>query len=368
MRLLVVSLAVLFAASASAQTGGFLQEEVSFESVPGVTLAATVSVPVGEGPFPAVVLVSGSGLQDRDGGPDNPLMPSGLRMYRDLAHALTRRGILVLRYDERGAGASTAGPDPQSVTTYDYAQDAAEAVRQLASRPDVRWVGVVGHSEGGTVAPLVAGAEPAVDGVVMVAGPGVSGRATVLEQNRMGLRAVGVRESAVDSFVVRVDSAFAPLAATAGDSLGDATRETVRERMEAAFRSLPTEEAAKLGLTDAVVPMVVAQQVAGASSAWFRTFLALDPAEPIAALRVPALALFFELDTQVPPALNAEPVRAALSASASPEWEVTTLDGLNHLMQAATTGAPAEYATLAAEIDPSVTAAIAEWVQARAGK
>ena len=358
MRPVLLLAALALAAPARAQT----DHEVSFESASGVTLAGTVSVPAGEGPFPAVVLVSGSGVQDRDGGPDSPVFPAGFRIYRDLAEALRQRGILVLRYDERGAGASTAGPDPQSVTTRDYAVDAGAAVRLLAERPDVRWVGVVGHSEGGTVAPLVAGAEPAVDGVVMVAGPGVPGLATSLEQNRMLLTGAGVRPSAVDSFVVAADSAFAPLAASAGGELDDATRDLVRDRLTAAFNGLPADQAAKIGLTPAVVPMAVAQQMQAVSSPWFRTYLALDPAEPIAALAVPALALFFELDTQVPPALNVEPVRQALSASASPDWEVTTLDGVNHPMQAAETGAPAEYRTLAPAVDPSVPATIADWV------
>ena len=363
MRLALLLLAAL-ALPAQAQT----DQEVAFDSAPGVTLAGTVSVPDGPGPFPAVVLVSGSGLQDRDGGPNNALFPQGFRMYRDLAESLRQRGVMVLRYDERGAGASTAGADPQDVTTLDYAADVAAAVRVLNDRDDVRWVGVVGHSEGGLIAPMVANDEPAVDGVVLVAGQGVSGREVVLDQNRVGLAAAGVSQAAVDSFVVDVDAVFQALAATAGGPLGDDTRDAVSADFEAAFASLPPEEASKLGLTEALIPMVVAQQMQAAGSAWFRTFLSLDPAESVRDLRVPALALYFELDTQVAPGTNAGPMRQALSASASPDWQVTTLDGINHIMQVAETGAASEYGTLAATIDPAVPAAIADWVLATAGE
>ncbi|MEM0961927.1 MAG: alpha/beta fold hydrolase [Bacteroidota bacterium] len=353
-------LALVFATIGSAQT--IREEPVTFDSVDGVALAGTVSIPDGDGPFPGVVLVSGSGLQDRDGGPDSPLLPAGYRMYRDLAHGLTERGIVVLRYDERGAGESTAGPNPEAVTTLDYADDAKAAARTLAARPDVRWVGIVGHSEGGTVAPLAATAEAAVDGVVMVGASGVSGREIVLEQNRTGLAGAGVSEEATTAFLTRIDSTFALLAATVGRDLDDETREAVEQGLTDAFGGLPEAEAAKIGMTPALVPTVVAQQMRPVGSAWYRTFLALDPAEPVAALRVPALALYFALDQQVSPALNAGPMREALAASESPDWEVVTIDGVNHVFQRAVTGAVSEYATLDAALDPDVPDAIAAWI------
>lgn len=359
-------LAVLLAAGASAQDA-YSETPLSFDSAPGVALAGTLTVPTGEGPFPGVVLVSGSGLQDRDGGPDAPGMAPGYRMYRDLAHALAERGVASLRYDERGAGESTAGAEPEAVTSYDYADDVAAAARALDARPEVGWVGVVGHSEGGAIAPLVATAEPAVDGIVMVAGPGVSGRDIILYQNRGGLAAQGVSEAGVEAFLAPADSAFVRLAASARGDFPDAEYEAVQGMLSRAFLALPAEDAATLGLSAPLVPMVVAQQMAAMSGAWFRAFLALDPTDAIAALDVPALALFFELDQQVEPAMNAGPVREALGASDSPDWEVVVLDGLNHVFQRAETGSPAEYATLPGAVDPEVSATIADWVLATAG-
>ncbi|WP_412070222.1 alpha/beta hydrolase family protein [Rubrivirga sp. IMCC43871] len=360
-------LAVLLAAGASAQDA-YTESPVSFDSVEGVTLAATLTVPAGDGPFPGVVLVSGSGLQDRDGGPDSPSFVPGYRMYRDLAHALAERGIASLRYDERGAGESTAGATPEAVTSYDYADDAAAAARVLDARPEIGWVGIVGHSEGGAIAPLVATSEPVVDGIVMVAGPGVSGRDIILSQNRSGMASQGVSPAGVEAFLVPADSAFARLAATARGDFSDADHEAVQGMISRSFFALPAEDAATLGLSATLVPMVVAQQMAAISGAWFRAFLALDPTDTIREIEVPALALFFELDQQVDPALNVEPIREALGASASPDWAVVTLDGLNHVFQRAETGSPAEYATLPGVVDPEVPAAIADWVLATAGE
>ncbi|MEM7787035.1 MAG: alpha/beta fold hydrolase [Bacteroidota bacterium] len=361
MRALLFSLLLALAPSASSQSA-FAEEDITFASVDGVTLAGTVAVPDGDGPFPAVVLVSGSGLQDRDGGPDAPIFPTGYRFYRDLAHALTEAGILTLRYDERGVGESTDGPDPASVTTFDYADDAAAAVRALDARGDVRWVGIVGHSEGGTVAPLAAGAEPAVDAIVMVGAAGISGLDIVMEQNRFALGQAGVSDAGVEIFVDRLRTAFVSLAGTAGGAVDEAAREEVEANLARAFGDLPEADAAALGITPEAIPFVVSQQMQSVSGAWYRTFLALDPAEPVGALRVPALALYLALDQQVPPTQNAAPMRDALDTSSSPDWDVVTLDGLNHVFQRAQTGSVQEYATLPAEVDPAVPEAIAAWV------
>ncbi|MEM6327412.1 MAG: alpha/beta fold hydrolase [Bacteroidota bacterium] len=359
MRALPLGLLLAFVPSASSQAA-FAEEDITFASVEGVTLAGTLAIPNGDGPFPAVVLVSGSGLQDRDGGPDAPGFPTGYRFYRDLAHALTEAGILTLRYDERGIGGSTS-PAPESATTYDYADDAAAAVRTLNARDDVQWVGIVGHSEGGTVAPIVAGAEPAVDAIVMVGGAAVSGLDIVMEQNRVGLAAAGVSEEGVGIFVDRLRAAFVSLAGTAGGEMDEASREEIGAKLATVYSDLPEADATRLGITPEVIPLIVSQQMGGYTP-WFRTFLAIDPAEIIGTLHVPALALYFALDQQVPPGQNVAPMRAALAASASPGWDVVTLDGLNHIFQRAQTGSVQEYAAIPADVDAAVPDAIATWV------
>ncbi|MEM0963485.1 MAG: alpha/beta fold hydrolase [Bacteroidota bacterium] len=366
MRALLIGLLIALAPSASSQSA-FAEEDITFESVEGVTLAGTVAIPAGDGPFPAVVLVSGSGLQDRDGGPDSPGFPVGYRFYRDLAHALTEAGILTLRYDERGIGESTDGPSPADVTTFDYADDAAAAARVLDARDDVRWVGIVGHSEGGTVAPIAAGAEPAINAIVMVGGAAVSGIDIVMEQNRFGLAGAGVSEPGVEIFVDRLRAAFVSLAGTAGGDIDEASRDEIETKLAKAYGDLPEADAALLGITPEVIPLIVSQQMGG-YNAWFRTFLAIDPAEVVSTLQVPALALYLGLDQQVPPDQNVTPMRDALAASSSPDWDVVTLDGLNHVFQRAETGSVQEYATLAAEMDPSVPDTLATWILRVAGQ
>lgn len=367
MRLFLVA-AALLSASASAQTPGFTETDVSFESSPGVTLAGTVSVPDGPGPFPAVVVASGSGGQDRDGGPGGGLLPDSLRMYRDLAHALTRRGLVVLRFDDRGTGASTLGPDPQDVTPLDLADDIEAAVGVLAARPDVRWVGIVGHSEGGMLAPVVAGRAGAVDGVVLVAAPAERGSETILDQNRAGLAPLGLDAAQAAAVLAPLRELFELVSADPDAPLSDADLARARALFLASNAAIPSDKAAMIGLTPERVAAMADAALPQLTSRPFRVLLSLDPAAYVETLEVPALALFFGLDQQVPPGRNAGPMREALAASASPAWDVVTLDGVNHVMQRATTGAFGEYATLADAIDPAVAAAVADWVLGAAGE
>lgn len=362
------ALLVLVCVAVSAHAQPLDEEDLTFESAPGVTLAGTISLPEGAGPFPAVVLASGSGGQDRDGGPGGRVLPDSLRMYRDLAHALTRRGILVLRFDDRGMGESTLGPDPQNATSLSLADDLEAAVGVLAARPDVRWTGIVGHSEGGILAPLVANRSGLVDGVVLVAGSAERGYETILDQNRTALAPLGLDEATVDAMLVPLRQLFERLAATPDTDLTDAERAEIRDLLVQSNATIPARQAAQIGLTPERIAAMADAALPTLTSRPYRTLLSLDPARWLAGLRVPALGLFFELDQQVTPARNAEPMRQALSASASPAWEVTTLSGINHVMQAAETGAVAEYARLAGTIDPVVPAAIADWVLETAGE
>ena len=367
MRPLALALALLIPA-ASAQDAPYAEEDVAFESVEGVVLAGTVAVPAGDGPFPAVVVVSGSGGQDRDGGPGGGLLPDSLRMYRDLADALTRRGILTLRYDERGMGASTAGPDPANTTSLDLADDVEAAVALLAARADVRWVGIVGHSEGGILAPIVAGRTEAVGGVALVAAPAERGYETILDQNRTTIAPLGLTDAELDAVLAPLRELFVLVSAAPDADLSDADLARVRALFVASNAEIPDAKAAMIGLTPERIEAMAEASLPALTARPFRTFLSLDPAAYLATLRVPALGLFFELDQQVPPARNADPMRDALATSASPAWEVTTLSGLNHVMQAAETGAFGEYRGLADTIDPAVGEAVADWVLATAGE
>jgi pimeloyl-ACP methyl ester carboxylesterase len=329
----------------------YREEEVAYDSAPGVRLAATLTLPPGRGPFPAVVLITGSGPQDRDEA------IAGHRPFYVLADALTRRGVAVLRADDRGVGGST-GSIAGATTTEDFATDALAGVRFLAARPDVRRdaIGLLGHSEGGLVAPLAATrAAPeagAITFLVLLAAPGVPLGDILAEQQRLILGAQGAPATMIEANAGVLERLIAI-----------AVEEPDGERATAAMRTVLTDSIAALPAS--VRPGASAQveaQVQQMSSAWMRWMLAYDPIPALRALEIPVLALFGERDLQVPPAQSKAPLEAALRAAGHPASRVVELPGLNHLFQAAATGSPAEYASIAETMNAAALELIGSWV------
>lgn len=315
-------------------------DEVVIDAPDGVKLAGTLTLPEGEGPHPAVLLITGSGAQDRDE------TVFGHKPFLVLADALTRRGVAVLRVDDRGVGGSS-GP-MQDLTTADFASDAAAAAAWLARRPgiDAARVGLIGHSEGGTIAPMVAQAvePPALAFVVLLAGPAVPGGEVLTEQARRFQLARGIDPEVVEANAALQARLMQTVAANADDE--GATTSAARALLEEA------------GVSENLVEEGV-QQVA---LAWTRWFVAHDPRPSLAALDVPVLAIYGGKDVQVPADQNATALREVLPAA-----EVVVLPELNHLLQTAGTGLPDEYAAIEETIDPEALAKIVDWVAARAG-
>lgn len=314
----------------------YREEEVAYDAGPGVRLAGTLTLPQGEGPFPAALLITGSGQQDRDE------TVFGHKPFWVLADALTRRGIAVLRVDDRGAGQSTGSLD--DVTTADFATDAQASFAWLAARGDIDAdrIGLIGHSEGGTIAPMVAQADPRVAWIVMLAGPAVSGGEALIEQSRRTLQAMGLPAASVQSTVDIQTRVMAATAEHAED--GPAAAEAVRQVMVEA------------GASDAEI----AKTVAETNLRWIRWFVAHDPAESLSAFEAPMLALYGGKDVQVPAQQSAEALRRL-----APDADIVVLPDLNHLMQTAGTGLPDEYARIEETIAPVALETIADWVAAR---
>lgn len=307
-------------------------EEVTYPSG-DLTLASTLTLPTGGGPFPAVVLITGSGPQNRD----EELM--GHRPFLLIADTLTRAGYAVLRTDDRGVGGS--GGDLDTATYADLAGDIAQGVAFLRTRPeiDTRRIGLFGHSEGGYLAPLAApGADIAF--AVLMAGPSVPGAEVLIEQNRLLFAAQGAPPERIDEQVTYLTAWTGLLRAGDLDSAKDLAR-----RHNA---GLPAEQRAP----DDVV--------AALTTPYTAALVTYDPAPALRALRVPVLAFFGGKDLQVPAAQNEGPMRAALSGS--PAATVRTFPGLNHLMQPAGTGTPSEYATIGTTIDPAVLTSVTGWL------
>jgi hypothetical protein len=310
-------------------------EDVSFDSVPGVRLAGTLTLPPGKGPFPAAVLITGSGPQDRD----ETLV--GHKPFLVLADALTRRGIAVLRDDDRGVAKSTG--DFNKATSRDFAEDAKAALAYLRTRPDIdaKRIGLIGHSEGGMIAPMVAADDPRVAFVVMMAGPGVPIRELMAAQRAAVARTSGVTSEAAtqrEATIGRVDKALAE-AKDPDHAQADATKVLVEAGM--------TEDAA----TAAAKRM---------GSVWYTWFIAYDPRPTLQKVRAPVLAIDGDKDVQVVSSQNLPAIREALKGN--PDATVVELPGLNHLFQTAKTGSPVEYARIEETISPKALDLITDWV------
>jgi len=308
-----------------------------------ISLAGTLVVPEGEGPFPAVVLSSGSGSQDRD----ETIV--GHKPFLVLSDAFAVAGIASLRVDDRGVGGSTG--DPVGATSADLATDTTSAVQFLAADDRFNSIGIVGHSEGGIIGPMVANDSDAIDLVVLLAGPGLPGLDVLLRQTEDLMRVEGASEADIAwqlswrREIMEVSASSVPE--------GEAA-EAIRTIVTAALQSPPA------GVTEALDPSMTEQFVAAFTDPWMRFFLAYDPAPALEDLGIPTLALIGSLDVQVSAEENIPALEAALEANA--EATVLELEGLNHLFQNAETGAVSEYARIEETFSPEAIDLIIAWI------
>ncbi|MFT8777485.1 MAG: CocE/NonD family hydrolase [Gluconacetobacter liquefaciens] len=320
----------------------YRSEEVAYDNDAGhAHLTGTLTLPAGAGPFPAVLLITGSGLQDRD---ETVFDHKPFLLWADV---LTRRGIAVLRVDDRQIGGSTG--EVARATTADFAGDAAAGFAFLRSRADIdpHRVGLMGHSEGANIAAMLAAHDPAVAFIVMLAGSGEPGEQLLLQQKRRLELATGAPDARVDR-----------LAATMG-ALYDAVK-TTRDQTEAdaaLLKAWQTVSTAHGHPSDTVPP-----EIRVVSSPWFRWFLAYDPPTDLEKVRCPVLALGGSKDIQVEANTNLVAIKAALRNDH--DAKVLELPGLNHLFQTAQTGLPSEYGTIRETIAPIALRTVEDWIVA----
>ena len=326
----------------AARPAPYTSTEVSFiNDAAKIALQGTFSVPHGKGLFPAVVLVAGSGPQDRDENVFNH------KLFLVLADHLARQGIAVLRYDKRGVG--TSGGAYKGATTFDFASDAEAAVRFLRTRTDVdqRNIGIVGHSEGGLIAPLVAARDPKVAFVVLLAAPGVRGAGLMVEQLARNGKDGGLPDTEI------------------------ARQRAFHQALFGAIAAAPdvaqAKESAAMVMADATqhgtLPKgVTAAAIAPYTTPWFHTFLRLEPAPALQKLRQPVLALNGALDFQVPAAMDLGAIRTALNDN--PKAVIKEMPQLNHLFQTAHTGSGEEYAFIEETFAPVALDTVSDWIRA----
>ena len=320
----------------------YREEEISFSNTAaGVTLAGTLSLPKGAGPFPAALLIAGSGPHDRDEALANH------RPFLVLADHLTRQGFAVLRYDKRGIGKSTGSAD--KATTVDLAADAQAAVAYLKTRKEVAPAKIVliGHSEGAMIAPLIASRTKDVAWVVLLAAPATIGEATLLNQSELIGRAADLTDAQLEASL-NFDHAAYDLVRTEKDAAA------LREKLHGLVK--------QSGLDAAMPPTLLETQLRMMESPWFRFFLDYDPLPNLKILQVPVLALYGQKDLQVPVKPNLALLKQALQDAANKDADVRELPELNHLFQHAYSGTPAEYAAIEETFSPEALQIISDWL------
>ncbi|MFM9958077.1 MAG: alpha/beta hydrolase family protein [Phycisphaerales bacterium] len=319
-----------------------------------ISLAGTITLPKEGGPFPGVILVSGSGPQDRD----ETLL--GHKPFFVLADALTRAGIAVLRYDDRGVGASTG--TFETASTDDFVDDAAAALKALAVQPNIdpKRVGIIGHSEGGLIAPIVAARTEGVAFLVLMAGTGLNGKDTLKSQLAAIQRAGGMPEEMIAAMTEAQQSLLQLVIDNAAP-----------EQVSGAMRKLMAMQQGVVAPTPEQIASIPEEMVqnglSGLNSPWMKRFLVLDPRESLRKITAPVLAINGELDTQVIASIHLPEIGKALDEAGNKDVTTLGVNGVNHLFQTATTGSPTEYASITETINPGVLTKITSWVRQRTG-
>jgi pimeloyl-ACP methyl ester carboxylesterase len=335
----------------------YVQEEVRYQDAArGVSFAGTLTKPrssFGTRRFPAVLLISGSGQQNRD----EELYSH--KPFLLLADTLTRRGIAVLRVDDRGVGGTTG--DVQNATTEDFIGDALAGVEYLKSRRDIRpsHIGLIGHSEGGEIAPAVA-TRTDIAFIALLAAPGVRGDELLARQVEHLLTVQGLPEE-FTTFWLSLYRALIEIA------LNETDAQLAQQRMAALWEQKKTEAAAS-SLSDQVKALIAASDSDARDTIqqllvpWMRYFLAYDPQPILRQVQCPVLAMNGDLDLQVDAKQNLPAIEAALSAAGNNDVSIAELPSLNHLFQTAKTGAVSEYGQLEETFAPSALQLLSDWI------
>ncbi|MFT5301337.1 MAG: pimeloyl-ACP methyl ester carboxylesterase [Mariniblastus sp.] len=332
----------------------YTSQEVTIENkADDLTLAGTLTLPNQPGRHPVVVLISGSGPQDRD----ESLMEH--KPFLVLADYLSRRGIAVLRYDDRGTAGSTGSFG--AATTEDFAKDASAAVEFLKQhdRINPEEIGLVGHSEGGLIAPMVVGLRDDISLVVLLAATGVDGVDISISQTEAMSRAAGVNEDEI-ALALRLNRAVLAVVATGVG--GDELSQAVDKALAGVIETIPESEREEV---TKVLAQEVESQKASFERPWLRFFLTYDPRPALSKIDCPVLAIIGSKDTQVLPDLNMPEIKKALEKGGNQDFEMIEVPGLNHLFQACETGAMGEYRTIAETFNPKALKHVGDWISQR---
>lgn len=305
---------------------GFSEEEIYVTAADGAVLSGTLTLPE-KATDACVIFITGSGLQDRDSNIANH------RTFMILSDQIVASGFATLRFDDRGTGKSTGSA--AGMTTLDLAND-TEGIIAKAKELGYERIILLGHSEGGVIAPVIASRRDDISALILLAPPAVSGREILLDQNRTALSAAGAPEAMIEQVLTILSAVYDFV--IAGDS-----------------------ENAVIYMSQIAGP-AAADTVRALSDSWYRAFIELDPATYLSRVKCPVLAVIGTKDTQVRPALNREPLENALNESGQ-EYEYLEPEGINHLMQSASTGLSSEYGLIEETVNPVILDAVTQFLK-----
>ena len=328
----------------------YYSEEVVFENKKdAIQLAGTLTMPNQTGNFPVVILITGSGPQNRD----EELL--GHKPFLVWSDYLTRNGIAVLRFDDRGTAASKG--NFKTATSLDFASDVEAAVAYLLTRKEInkKKIGLMGHSEGGIIAPMVAAESKDISFIVLLAGTGIPGGQLLLLQQELIGRASGASEADLLKTKNINEGAFAIIAKSSNP-------ETIKLELTSYIKkALKSDTSFKVpaGMTE---QQFFDAQVKQTTSPWMLYFIKHDPAITLQKVKCPVLAVNGEKDLQVPSKVNLDAIKAALEKGKNKKVTIKELPGLNHLFQECTTGSPDEYARIEQTISPVALNEVTKWI------
>jgi len=328
----------------------YYTEDVHFVNKNGnFVLAGTLTMPRETGVFPAVILITGSGPQNRD----EEIL--GHKPFLVIADYLTRNGIAVLRCDDRGTNESKG--NFKGATSLDFSTDVEAALDFLLTRKEIdkSKIGLIGHSEGGMIAPMVAVRRKEVSFIVLLAGPGISGKRILLSQEALIGRVSGEREDVIRDMTSVNNTAYDLVA-------GSHDLDTLKKELTAYYSDRLKADTTFAGTAGADQGQFVAEQVKQLATPWMKYFIQYDPAPTLGKVKCPVLALDGSKDLQVPPEIDLAAIKTALDKGGNKEVTTVELPNLNHLFQECKTGSPTEYAQIEQTFSPLALDAMTKWI------
>lgn len=329
----------------------YYSEDITFENkLAGIKLAGTLTLPTKEGEYPVVILISGSGPQNRD----EELL--GHKPFLVLSDFLTKNGIAVLRYDDRGTALSTG--DFNTATTADFATDVESAILYLKTRKEIikNKIGLIGHSEGGLIAPMVASKSKDVAFIVLLAGTGIQGDQLLLLQKKLIEETAGLKDEDIQNGQSSNRKAFDIV-------INSKSLEQIKSDLTLYYKQKLKENPniqKPEGMNDDDFVKLQVKQIA---NPWMQYFIKYNPSPNLEKVKCPVLAINGEKDLQVPPKENLNAIKKALAKGRNKNVTIKELPNLNHLFQECKTGSPDEYATIEQTISPKALTEILSWIQ-----